>query len=231
MRIEYLKREEFKKIKSLSINYNFNPYRNYRILNKESQGGYFLKEISDSLDQGDHVIIAKNKKRIIGLISVAKLLWDTAHFGIKMAKINYLIAEGSYQESRMVKKELLSFAIRQCKTEGIEHLSCKVDTSDYSSAHCLEEKYFKLMDTILTYIILIKSYNLPNLKELYKVRGYNKRDLNSLIAIVKPQKCVKTVFLTMSATSVNEQLLAKTKIFGHTQFLNLAQSLQEFFAI
>ncbi len=49
--------------------------------------------------------------------------------------------------------------------------------------------------------------------------------------IVHPQKCVKTVFLTIPATRVIEQLLAKTEIFGQTQFLNPAQSLLEFFAI
>lgn len=52
-----------------------------------------------------------------------------------------------------------------------------------------------------------------------------------LLTLHQPQKCVKTVFLTMSTTIVIEQLLAKTKISGQTQFLNPAQSLPEFFAI
>lgn len=42
---------------------------------------------------------------------------------------------------------------------------------------------------------------------------------------------MKTVFLTMSTTRVIEPLLAKTKISGQTQFLDLAQSLLEFFAV
>jgi hypothetical protein len=50
-------------------------------------------------------------------------------------------------------------------------------------------------------------------------------------AIDDPQKCVKTVFLTMSSTMVIDQLLAKTKILRQAQFLNLAQSLLEIFAV
>jgi len=51
------------------------------------------------------------------------------------------------------------------------------------------------------------------------------------IKMIKPQKCVKTVFLKTPTTRVIGQLLAKTKILRQTQFLNPAQSLLEFLAI
>src|SRR3989338_6844949 len=49
--------------------------------------------------------------------------------------------------------------------------------------------------------------------------------------IIHPQKCVKTLFLTLLPTMPAEKLLAKTKIPGQTQFLNPVQSLLELFAV
>ena len=184
MRIEYLKEKELNKINSLLLDYKFNNYRNYRIFNNEQRLKSLFGEISDSLKEDAYIVVARNKDEIIGLISLTKLFWDTAHFGLKMAKIGYLIAKGSYYDSITTKNELLSFILRLCKKEEIKHLSCKADTSDYSTAHCLEEKGFKLMDTTVTYIYTQK-HSIPDLKNLYHIRKFKKNDLSSLIIIAK----------------------------------------------
>jgi hypothetical protein len=57
------------------------------------------------------------------------------------------------------------------------------------------------------------------------------KDSNNRERLDKPQKCVKTVFLKMSATRLNEQLLAKTKFSGQAQFFDSLQGLQELFAL
>lgn len=49
--------------------------------------------------------------------------------------------------------------------------------------------------------------------------------------LIHPQKCVKTVILTMLSTIGVESLLAKTENFGQAQFLDFQQGLLEFFAL
>jgi RimJ/RimL family protein N-acetyltransferase len=186
MKLGYLKKQELEKIDSLLANCcEFSSYRNYRVFSKDQIMKYFFANISNSLDRGDYIVVAKKKDKIIGLASLHKLIWDTHHFGLEMAKIGYLIAEGLYQDSIIIKNELLSSLLQICKKKGIRHLSCKIDTSDFSTIRCLEAKGFMLMDALATYVFVYNRHSIPKLKDLYRVRRFKKNDLNSLLTLVK----------------------------------------------
>jgi predicted GNAT family N-acyltransferase len=160
MRIDYLQRKDLKKIERLLVDYKFNDYRNHRIFSKEQRINYVLGEISDSIDKGDYVFVTKDKDDILGLASLINLPWDTKHFGFKMAKIGHLIVNESYNKSFKIKNILLSFILQLCKKEAINHVSCRIETDDFSSNHCLEQKGFMIMDTLVTYLLYINTVSL-----------------------------------------------------------------------
>lgn len=184
MEIEYLERKNLRKIKPFLANYEFNDYRNHRLFSEEQRVNYLMGEISDSVDNNDYVIVAKDKDNIVGLASLIKLPWDTKHFGFKMAQIGYLITNKSYTIPIDTKDILLSFILKLCKKEAIKHLSCQVESNDFSSSHCLEQKEFKIVDTLVTYLFTQK-HEIPNFKSIYKVRLFKKEDLEDLIIIAK----------------------------------------------
>jgi len=185
MRVRYLQRKDLSKIEPLVANHKFNDYRNHRIFSKEQRVNYVLGEISDSIDNGDYVFIAKDKDNILGLASLINLPWDTKHFGFRMAKIGHLIANESYSKSFKIKNILLSYILQVCKKEAINHISCRIETDDFSSNHCLEQKGFMIMDTLVTYLFIIHKHDIPNFKSLHRIRLFKKEDLRGLITIAK----------------------------------------------
>jgi len=187
MNIEYLKKDNLETIRRLIIDYEFNDYRNYRVLKKKMVNECLFKQIEDllSVNKGISVVVFKKGKDAAGLIILTDLPWDSKHFGFKMAEITYLIAKGSYEESYKIKRSLVSFILRMCRQNGTRHLSCKIDTADFSSIHVLEESDFKIMDTLLTYIFNRFKHKIPNLKKLYKTRPFKRKDLNTLLKLAQ----------------------------------------------
>ena len=55
--------------------------------------------------------------------------------------------------------------------------------------------------------------------------------LKTMLISIKPQKCVEMIFFMYVSTIDITRLLAKTKIFRQTLFLNIDQSLLELFAM
>lgn len=186
MNISVLGKEEVERIKDLVFSYEFNDYRAYRMLNKEKLKGYLFNQISTSLqNKSNWALIAEDKKRVIGLAALNFLPWDTRHFGIKMAKIDYLMAVGDYGKAFAIKNRLLTCLLQLCKKDKINHLSCRIDTSDTSGIHALETNNFRLMDTLVTYVFNRHRHKILQIKELYRVRKFKGKDLDKLVALAK----------------------------------------------
>ena len=132
MKIDYFRKEDLVGIRSLVDNYEFNDYRNYRILRKEVRNRYFFKQIKDMIlkNEGATIVIAKEEGKVVGLVSLLNLGWDSRILGFKMARIGHLITGGCYKNSLDIKRNLASFILGVCKRKKIAHLSCRVDRSE-----------------------------------------------------------------------------------------------------
>lgn len=169
-------------LKQFVAQLNHLPFLEYGV-RRELIVDYVLAELSETLSDGGFVLVAKEAEEIVGLVDFKKLEWDSTHFGIESARIDYLLASGDYLKSLNTKQKLISHVLTKCHDRLISHLSTRVNKEDLSSIHALESKSFRLMDVLVTY-----SLNLKNQKGLetaltYPIRSFNQSDLPKLLDI------------------------------------------------
>jgi hypothetical protein len=182
----YILEDEFDKLAVLVYDYRFNEYGSYRMLDKDKLNKFLFNQISVSLNnEGNWVLVAEYRKKIVGLLILNLLPWDTKHFGVKMAKIGYLMANGDYAQNICIKNKLLFNLFKLCKKEKIIHISYRIDISDISSIHAVEKNGFRLIDTLVTYAFNRHKHRIPDIKELFKIREFKKQDLLMLVKIAK----------------------------------------------
>jgi RimJ/RimL family protein N-acetyltransferase len=158
--IVLLNESHLDEVRKLIIHTNFKPYRYLlKEIPAEKLDDYFYKQISETLiDKSSTPYVACSEGKVVGLGTLKDLAWDSDIFGIRMAKIEHLIADDSLTKTEIVKDRLVIFIGRQCANRGIEHLSCKVNTDDVASIHALERNRFRLMDTLLDYAFDFRKY-------------------------------------------------------------------------
>jgi hypothetical protein len=154
----------------------FNPYAIYKV-SDDRFFDYFFSELSDGISKGDLVLVAKEDNELVGLISLTRSEWDSKHFGIKISKINQLVATGDYLKSLHIKRRLISSLIEMCNKELLLHVSARVNKEDLSSIHALESKYFRLMDILVTYFLDYRKHPLIHNENRYNIRKFVKSDV------------------------------------------------------
>jgi len=108
-------------------------------------------------DGGAWVVTQQNQVRGFGCFR--KLPWDSRQLRMTAARIDYLLAAGSYNEQRSVKEMLLEELLMEAQNVGVWHMSARVDASDLSSLHVLEEAGFLTVDGILTFALDLKEHS------------------------------------------------------------------------
>lgn len=106
-------------------------------------------------DGGGWIVVQQNHVR--GFACFKKLPWDSEQIRMSAARIDYLLAAGSYNEQRSVKEMLLEELLLEAQNLGVWHMSARVDASDLSSLHVLEEAGFLTVDGLLTFAIDLKA--------------------------------------------------------------------------
>src|SRR3990170_1600931 len=110
------------KLKRFIARCNYLPFLEYGV-GRDLVSDYVIVEISDSVNSGGLFFVAEEAEEIIGLIGSEKLEWDSTHFGIEAAKVNYLLASGDYFKSLNTKRELISYLLKRCYNRLTLHLS------------------------------------------------------------------------------------------------------------
>jgi len=180
LKIELLRQNNLDNLRPLLNDYPYNEYRNYKIFNKDLREKILFHQVADIVRNKDgFCFVIPEKDKILGLISLINLAWDSRHFGFKMAKIGYLIYQGT-----QLCYELINAVIKICQEEKIKHLSFRVDTQDFFTIHALQKSGFYLVETLLTYTFT-QANKISPLKDIYKVREFKKEDLPYLMDIAK----------------------------------------------
>ena len=165
-------------IKKLITKTNFKPYRYLlREVPDERLVDYLYNQILQTLtDKSSVTYIACVEDMVVGLATMKNLEWDTDIFGIKMANIAHLIADDSAITTEVIKGKLITAICQHCIKIGIKHLSCRVYTNDINSIHALEQKHFRLMDTILNHAFDFRKYPIKEFIPQYIIRPAQEGD-------------------------------------------------------
>jgi dTDP-4-amino-4,6-dideoxy-D-galactose acyltransferase len=119
-------------------------------------------------DGGAWVVVQQNHVRAFGCFR--KLPWDSQQLRMSAARIDYLLAAGSYNEQRSAKQMLLEELLVEAQNLGVWHMSVRVDASDLSSLHVLEEAGFITVDGILTFALDLKEHHAVEPDGDFKIR-------------------------------------------------------------
>ena len=104
-------------------------------------------------------LVALRQGQARGFACLTMLPWDSDQLGMRAARVDYLIAEGTYDEQLQVKEMLIEQVLLEAHDRGVWHLSARVDASDLSALHVLEEAGFITVDGILTIALDLASHN------------------------------------------------------------------------
>jgi hypothetical protein len=186
MEIKLVDKLEGDHLEPLISKYEYHDFRHYKELPSSSLNTYLLRKLLNfSENSQNYILLCEDKNEIKGLIGFTFLEWDSKIFGIKMGKIEYLIATGDYHYCFKIKNRLLKETLNICRERKIKHLSCRIDAEDISGIHALENNNFVLMDTLVTFTFNRHKHKIPNIKTIYPVRKCKSEDLPILIEIAK----------------------------------------------
>jgi hypothetical protein len=158
--------------------YPYKSYRNYRVLARRAQRAVMLAEIAATLEQADGIVLHVTSGET-GAVAIGRTLaWDSAFFGMPMARLDYLL--GSGQAARQAALEAWLGALG---TRGVRHVSARADVADIELTMLLEKHGFRLMDALVTYTTRPHKEPPRPVREVGVIRDFSPEDGAELIRI------------------------------------------------
>jgi dTDP-4-amino-4,6-dideoxy-D-galactose acyltransferase len=106
--------------------------------------------------------VATKKQEVSGLAQISELEWDSEQIGMRAARLDYLVAAGSYAEQVEIKRAMVATALGAAMKKDVQHVSARVDASDLTSLHVLESAGFITVDAILTFALNLKKVSVAS---------------------------------------------------------------------
>jgi len=159
--VNLYKPSDWSSIVPLLRKWPFKPLRNHSKWSTNNLEHFFIARVEQVL-KNPYVTtwIARHINEIVGFVTFTPLPWDSEQIGLPAARLDYLIAQGTYNEEFFIKENLVRSVLHFCSEKGFKHLSARVDASDLSSIHVLEKLGFITVDGILTFAAELSS-NIP----------------------------------------------------------------------
>jgi len=129
--------------------------------------------------------VALRQNQVHGFARLSVLVWDSEQLGMSAARIEYLVADGSYHQQRQIKEKLLEQALVEAHDRGVWHLSARVDASDLSGLHVLEEAGFITVDSILTFALDLARHKPVEPSKDFQIRLATARDAERVAELAR----------------------------------------------
>jgi GNAT superfamily N-acetyltransferase len=133
----------------------------------------------------ESTIIQKNKKEQRIAINIYINEFDTQHFGIVMATLNWDQTENINFFKINEIQELFDKCVKYCISKNIKHAALKANTKNYKIIHVAESYGFNLVNVSVEYAFDYKKQAINSLKNLCKIRNANPNDLVTVLDISK----------------------------------------------
>jgi ribosomal protein S18 acetylase RimI-like enzyme len=150
---------------------------------------YWLDEISHSLTEETSIAFGwLGSGRIDGFIIYSDSPWDSQIIGRPMGTMKHLAVTGDDPASAEILRELTGELMQTLEKRGTRCVVCKVQSSELTAIHVLEQSGFLLMDTLLDFVFdfsrnPIEEIRFPERDRELKIRPAKTADLPILIDI------------------------------------------------
>ena len=134
------------------------PYRFYRELVPErALRTLALARVRRLIERvGPAVVAFRRDQGILGAGGWCTLPLDSEQFGFGAGRVEFLVADGDYHESRKIKTWLLEKILGGCSTHGVRHLTARAQAGDLTTIHSLEKAGFEMIDAIQTFTLRLR---------------------------------------------------------------------------
>src|SRR5438552_12879722 len=128
------------------------PYRFYRELVPErALRSLAIARVRRLIERvGPAVVAFRKDGGTLGAGGWCTLPPDSEQFGFGAGRVEFLVAEGDYLDSRKIKSWLLEKILAACRSHGVYHLIARVQAGDLSTIHSLEKAGFEMIEAIQT---------------------------------------------------------------------------------
>ena len=154
IKFEVISPEQVSNVHPILASSHFGPYRYLIHQDKEHYMRYWLEEISQSArNPSCDLLVALQDGRMVGLVVMDELPWDSQLFQLPMCKISELVLDNQDESLSELSNLLVSRAIQWARERKYEFMLCKTYTDDVVNMHALEHAGFLLVDTLLYYFV------------------------------------------------------------------------------
>jgi hypothetical protein len=165
-------------VEELVDRYAFKAYRNYRVLPRKAQAAVMLAEIEATLEHADGLVLHVTSDDGPSVAVARTLAWDSAFFGLPMARLDYLLAADRGQV-----EPALAAALAEMRARGVRHVSARADVADIELTILLESHGFRLMDSLVTYTTRPRKEPPNPVREVGVIRDFRANDADALVEI------------------------------------------------
>lgn len=120
-----------------------------------------------------------------GFAALRNLEWDSGLFGFAAARLEALVAAGTYAERAKTKAALLEDILRVCGKANLRHLTARVPAADLSATHALEAEGFELLDGIQTFSRSAGDWRPGPHSAEVSVRPFETADMEEVLGIAR----------------------------------------------
>jgi hypothetical protein len=163
--------------------YPFKPYRNYRWLPRRRQCAVMKAEVDRTLAAAGRIAAIADTGEAAAVALARPLPWDTAFFGVPMARIDPVLRDD--RAGRKAMADALARVLSQSRAAGLRHITARADVADADAIAVFEAQGFRLMDALVTYISHPKRPPPRLVKPVGTVRPYEARDEPQVMDITR----------------------------------------------
>jgi hypothetical protein len=161
--------------------YPFKPYRHYRWLPRRRQTTVLKAEVDRILAADGRIAVIAGADAAAVVVLVRPLPWDTAFFGVPMARLEYVLRDA--QADPAATKDAVGQALSACRAAGLRHITARADVADADAVEAFQANGFRLIDGLVTYISHPKRPPPSLVKTVGLVRPYEPRDESQVMEV------------------------------------------------
>lgn len=144
--------EDWSRLAELLSQWPYKPYQSYARWPEDRLASLLLARASRAIQDAQSVVwVAYAGDLPLGMCVLSGLPWDSEQIGLPAARLDYLVGAMADERSLTARRSLLATALVHGRITGVRHLSARVDASDLTGLHLLEDAGFITVDGLLTF--------------------------------------------------------------------------------